>query len=144
MNRKNDVEVIINNRKYTLSGFESDEYMQKVATYINGKYEQFKMQEGFRNLDVDMKNVLMQINIADDYFKAKKQINEFENESENRSNEIFDMKHELITMQTKNDTLSKELAQAKDDFVQAQKKIIRLEAQLKEYNTKISKLKETK
>lgn len=142
MNRKNDVEVVINNKKYTLSGFESDEYMQKIASYINAKYAQFRLQEKFRHLDADMKNILIQINIADDYFKAKRQISEYETESENKSNEIFDIKHELITMQTKNETLSKELAQAKDDFVQAQKKIIRLEAQLKDYNTKISKLKE--
>lgn len=142
MNRKNDVDVIINNKKYTLSGFESDEYMQKIASYINSKYAQFRLVEQFRHLDADMKNVLLEINIADDYFKAKKQINEYETESENKSNEIFDMKHELITMQTRNEALSKELAQAKDDFVQAQKKIIRLEEQIKEYNKKISKLKE--
>lgn len=142
MNRKNDVDVIINNKKYTLSGFESDEYMQKVASYINSKYAQFRLVEQFRHLDADMKNVLLEINIADDYFKAKKQVNEYETESENKSNEIFDMKHELITMQTRNEALSKELAQAKDDFVQAQKKIIRLEEQIKEYNKKISKLKE--
>lgn len=142
MNRKNDVDVIINNKKYTLSGFESDEYMQKIASYINSKYAQFCLVEQFRHLDADMKNVLLEINIADDYFKAKKQINEYETESENKSNEIFDMKHELITMQTRNEALSKELAQAKDDFVQAQKKIIRLEEQIKEYNKKISKLKE--
>lgn len=141
MNRKNDVNVVINNKKYTLSGFESEEYMQKIAAYINGKYAQFRTQDTYRHLDSDMKNILMQINIADDYFKAKRQIYDFEAESENKSNEIFDIKHELITMQTKNDTLSKELAQAKDDFVQAQKKIIRLEAQLKEYNDKIAKLK---
>ncbi len=142
MNRKNDVDVIINNKKYTLSGFESDEYMQKIASYINSKYAQFRLVEQFRHLDADMKNVLLEINIADDYFKAKKQVNEYETESENKSNEIFDMKHELITMQTRNEALSKELAQAKDDFVQAQKKIIRLEEQIKEYNKKISKLKE--
>ena len=142
MNRKNDVAVIINNKKYVISGFESDEYMQKIASYINGKYAQFRLSDGFRHLDPDMKNVLLQINIADDYFKAKRQINDYENESEHKSNEIFDMKHELISMQTKNEALSKELAMAKDDFVQAQKKIIRLEAELKEYNKKISKLKE--
>jgi cell division protein ZapA len=142
MNRKNDVAVIINNKKYVISGFESDEYMQKIASYINGKYAQFRLSDGFRHLDPDMKNVLLQINIADDYFKAKRQINDYENESEHKSNEIFDMKHELISMQTKNEALSKELAVAKDDFVQAQKKIIRLEEELKEYNKKISKLKE--
>ena len=116
--------------------------MQKIASYINGKYAQFRLSDGFRHLDPDMKNVLLQINIADDYFKAKRQINDYENESEHKSNEIFDMKHELISMQTKNEALSKELAVAKDDFVQAQKKKIRLEEELKEYNKKISKLKE--
>ncbi|MCR5331762.1 MAG: cell division protein ZapA [Lachnospiraceae bacterium] len=36
-NKRNDTEVFINNKKYTLSGFESEEYLQKVAAYINTK-----------------------------------------------------------------------------------------------------------
>ena len=35
MNTKNDVEVIINGKQYTLSGYESSEYLQKIANHIN-------------------------------------------------------------------------------------------------------------
>ena len=37
MNTKNDIEVAINNKKYVLCGYESDEYLQKVALYLNQK-----------------------------------------------------------------------------------------------------------
>ncbi len=37
MAQKNDIKVVINNKVYTLSGQESEDYLQNVATYINGK-----------------------------------------------------------------------------------------------------------
>lgn len=130
MNKKTDTQVIINNKKYTISGFESDEYIQTIANYINNKYAQFKLTEGYNHLDGDMKNILLEINIADDYFKAKKQVAELENDSESKSNELFDLKHELINAQSKYEASLKEIMQVKDDFTQAQKKIIRMEAEI--------------
>ena len=47
MNTKNDVEVIINGRTYIISGYESSEYMQKIATHINSKYDEFKKSDSF-------------------------------------------------------------------------------------------------
>ena len=38
MSQKNDIPVVINNKVYTLSGFESEEYLQNVASYINGRF----------------------------------------------------------------------------------------------------------
>ena len=40
MSQKNDIPVVINNKVYTLSGFESEEYLQNVASYINGKIQE--------------------------------------------------------------------------------------------------------
>ena len=42
MDKKNNVEVIINNKIYTICGFESEEYLQKIASYINVKYNDLK------------------------------------------------------------------------------------------------------
>ena len=53
MKTKNDVEVIINGKQYTLSGYESSEYLQKIATHINEKFALFKEQEGYNKLDPD-------------------------------------------------------------------------------------------
>ena len=61
MKKKNDVEVLIDGRKYTLCGFESPEYIQKIASYINRKLAEFHKQEGYARLDLDLRNTLLAI-----------------------------------------------------------------------------------
>ena len=41
MASKTDTEVIIGGKVYTLSGYESEEYLQKVASYINNKMNEY-------------------------------------------------------------------------------------------------------
>lgn len=136
MNKRTDIEVIINNKRYTLGGYESEEYLQKVATYINNKYAELKKQDSYRVLDSDMRNVLLQINLADDYFKLKKQVQTVEADSDTKSGEIFDLKHEIILLQTKLEAVEKELNAAKAGYLQEQKKVIRLDAELNEIKKK--------
>jgi cell division protein ZapA len=50
MNKMNNIEVIINNKRYTLRGYESEEYLQKVASYINNKHQEFKKQDFYKLL----------------------------------------------------------------------------------------------
>ncbi len=44
---KTDTEVIIGGRVLTLSGYESEEYLQKVASYINNKLAEYNRVESF-------------------------------------------------------------------------------------------------
>lgn len=132
MNKKTDADVIINDKRYTLGGYESAEYLQKVAAYINSKYSEFKQQDFYKSLDLEMRNVLMQINLADDYFKLKDQMKEAKTDNDTKSGEIFDLKHEIIAIQTKLESTQKELAATKDANLEEQKKIIRLETELNE------------
>jgi cell division protein ZapA len=134
MNKMNDIEVIINNKRYNLRGYESEEYLQRIASYINNKHLEFKKQDFYKMLDSEMKNVLMEINIADDYFKIKNQIKDMEAENENKSKEIYDLKHEVISAQTKLDVGSKEIDALTKELNEAQKKIIRLETELMDKN----------
>lgn len=129
-NKKNDIEVLINNKKYVLCGYESEEYMQKVASYINNKYSEFRLKDSYRSLDPDLKRVLMEINLADDYFKVQKKMAELEQNGEQRSVELFDLKHEIITAQAKTETVEKELEALKTEYMEAQKKIVKLETEL--------------
>ena len=78
---KTDTEVIIGGRVLTLSGYESEEYLQKVASYINNKLAEYNRVESFRRQPADIQNILVELNIADDYFKAKKQIEEMEEDT---------------------------------------------------------------
>lgn len=130
MNQYHDTEVIINNKRYTLAGYESEEYLQKVASYINSKHNEFKNRDAYKFLDTDLRNILIQINIADDYHKAKDKIKEIEVDSESKSKEIFDLKHELISVQTKLNTANKEIEELQKELNEAQKKVFRLETEL--------------
>lgn len=128
---KTDTEVIIGGKVLRLSGYESEEYLQKVAAYINSKVAEFTRVESFRRSPVDTQNVLLQLNIADDYFKAKKQIALLEEEIAAKEKDLYDLKHELIASQIKLDNSEKNLKSTRKDLDETNKKVIRLETELK-------------
>jgi cell division protein ZapA len=136
MNKYHDIEVIINNKRYTLSGYESEEYLQKIASYINSKHLEFRGSDVYKFLDADLKNILMQINIADDYFKTMDKQKEIQTENDAKSNEIFDLKHEIISAQSKLSMTEKELEDLKKELYETQKKIVRLETELSDAEKK--------
>ena len=104
---KNIAEVLIGGKIVKLSGYESAEYLQKIASYINGKINEFNELDGFKRQSLDYRNLLIELNIADDYFKAKKQAEVLEDGIASRDKEIFDLKHSLIDMQRQLDDLKK-------------------------------------
>ncbi len=130
MNKYHDIEVIINNKRYVLSGYESEEYLQKIASYINSKHNEFKNRDAYKFIDADLRHILIQINIADDYYKTREKLSEAEKDIEAKSNEIFSYKHEMISLQTRIDSDQKEMEELKKELNEAQKKIVRLETEL--------------
>ena len=68
---KNDTTVTIGGKTYTLSGYESENYLQEVASYLNTKIAEIRNDRELQKLPFEMRNVLLQLNIADDYFKAR-------------------------------------------------------------------------
>lgn len=136
MSPKTDTEVIIGGKVFTLSGYESEDYMQKIASYINGKITEYGKLDGFRRQPLDKQNILLQLNIADDYFKAKKQISILEEELQGKEKELYDLKHELIASQIKLENAEKALKSAQNDLNESSKKIVRLETELSDRNKK--------
>ena len=63
MSSKTDTEVIIGGKIFTLSGYESEEYLQRVASYINNKLEEYSKIESFRRQPMDTQSVLMQLTL---------------------------------------------------------------------------------
>lgn len=136
MAAKTDTEVIIGGKVFILSGYESEEYLQKVASYINNKVSEYSKVDGFRRQTADTQSVLLQLNIADDFFKAKKQIAMLEEENESKDKEIYDLKHELITSQIKLESTETTMKKMQDELTENGKKIVRLETELKETTKK--------
>lgn len=131
MSSKTDTEVIIGGKVFTLSGYESEEYLQKVASYINNKAIEYGKLENFRHQSPDTQSVLLQLNIADDYFKAKKQIALLEEDLETKDKELYNLKHELISAQIKLENSEKQVKELQKELSENAKKIVRLETELK-------------
>lgn len=128
---KNYAEVIIGGKVFTLSGFESEEYLQKVSTYLNHKITECSNIDGYRRQSAETRSTLLALNIADDYFKAKRQGAVLEQDVEQKDKEMYDLKHELISTQIKCDNLEQELVKLKEEKQQLQMQIVKLEAESK-------------
>ena len=122
MSSKNNTEVILGGKVFTLSGYESEEYLQKVASYINNKLAEYSKEDSFRRQNAEVR--------ANDYFKAKKLGDSLSEEIENKDKEIYDLKHELIAAQIKTDAAEKEITELKKEIAKYQKNIVQLETEL--------------
>ncbi len=128
---KNYTEVLIGGKVFTLSGFESEEYLQKVSTYLNHKIAECASMEGFNRQSAETRSTLLALNIADDYFKAKRQGAALEQDVEQKDKEMYDLKHELISTQIKCENLEQELQKVKEEKQQLQMQIVKLDAEIK-------------
>ena len=136
MSSKNKTEVLIAGKIFTLSGYESEEYLQKVATYINNKIAEFKKLDGYNHQTKENKSIRLELNIADDYFKAKKQVEMVEEELSEKDKELYDLKHELINAQIQLENQEKDLEASRKENTELQKEVVRLQTERDERNRK--------
>ena len=130
MSSKNTTEVIIGGKVFTLGGYESEEYLQKIASYINNKLAEFGKDENFRKQSAEIRANLMYLNVADDYFKAKNQAESIQTDSESRDRQLYDVKHELVTARLRIDTLEQELEELHRQMESKEKENRHLSAEL--------------
>lgn len=132
MTEKTDVQVIIDNKVLTISGYESEEYLQRVALYINNKISEFNQLDGFKFANKDMQHRLIEVNITDDYFKEKEKSEKLTSELKAKTDEAYDLKHDVINKDMQIKTKNEEISKINESLREAQKKIVQLEAELKD------------
>ncbi len=101
MKDKNIVEVIIAGEKYRLSGYESTEYIHRVAAYINSKYDEIEAMK--LHLNSEKKSVLVDLTITDELFKANEELDQLKREREDTDKKLFNLKSELASTKDKLD-----------------------------------------
>ncbi len=128
---KNCTEVLIGGKVFTLSGFESEDYLQKISTYLNHKIADCESVEGYNRQSAETRSTLLALNIADDYFKAKRQGAVLENDVQQKDKEMYELKHELISTQIRCENLEQEIERLKEENQQLQIQIVKLETEMK-------------
>ena len=129
---KNTAKVIIGGKIITLGGYESEEYFQKVASYINKKMDELSAMPGYSRQPMETKHTLISLNITDDYFNAKKQAEVFEQDLQQKDQEMYDLKHELISLRMQIEEAQKNEQEALDEKNLLEGKVKELEKELDE------------
>ncbi len=133
MAAKNSIKVLIGGKIITLSGYESEEYLQKVALYMDGKITELSALPGYARQPMETKHTLLSLNISDDYFKARKQAEMYEQDLNAKDQEMYDLKHELTALQM-------ELGNTKAEKEELENKARDLESQVKSMEGRIREL----
>lgn len=129
---KNNVNVIIGDRMYTLSGYEEKEYLEQVASYLNNKIDEEKSLDYYNKLSQDMRTVLLELNIANDYFKARDHVVSNEENMKHKDQEITNLKHELVANQLETKDLKEQIASMQSEIRELRLNKTRLEASLED------------
>lgn len=139
MAKKNAAEVLINGKIYTISGYESTAYLQKVAVYLNEMEDKVSQMEGYRRLGSEEKQLLKNMNLADEYFKAHDAKEQLEKELESREKEIYNLKHDLIDARMEKDNLMKRIQELEGEL-QNEKKQLKQSASVRKLHKPEQKL----
>lgn len=129
---KNTAQVVIGGKIITLGGYESEEYFQKVASYMNNKISELSEMPGYSRQPMETKHTLLSLNITDDYFKAKKQAEIYEQDLNQTAQEMYSLKHELIDLRMQIDEAQKKEKEALEEKNLLEGKVRELEKELDE------------
>ncbi|HHV99748.1 MAG TPA: cell division protein ZapA [Clostridiaceae bacterium] len=120
---KSRVEVRIAGKEYILVGPATDEYIQKIALYVDKKMNE--IMKANHKLSTSMAAVLTALNVADDYFKS------LEN-SENLERKLKRAQEHLEILKDENENLSGENAVLSEENTSLKLELAKREAELRE------------
>ena len=121
MAEKTDAQVNIGGKTYTLSGYESEEYILKVAQYLNTKIRALSDDPEYGKMTPDMRQILLNLNIAEDYFREIAKNEELQCVIDKKDNDLYDIKHELVAAQMKLENAQKSAADPEKNTAETKK-----------------------
>lgn len=131
MDSKNYTQVLIDGKIYTLGGSEDEGYLQKTASYVNEKNNVLRKIPGFSKQSVEYRTAMVELNLADDYFKALERGTEVERQRDDMEREMYSLKHELVSTQMKLEVVLKDLEERQRELEELTREKNRLDRKIK-------------
>ena len=127
---KNRVTIKVGGKEYTLVGVESEEYIQKVALYVNKKM--IDVMKSDNTLSTASGAVLVALNIADEYIKETEKSVIFEKK-------LADMDKNIEELKEENERLKRENAMLKGKCDNFKLELVKRETELKEVRNNMNR-----
>src|SRR5699024_3059549 len=105
----NYVDVIIDEKVYSLGGSDNSDYIQMVAAYINDKIQTLKAQPYYYKQSTDTRNVMAMLSIADDYFETKQNVEDLKKELQAHAPEVNKLKKQILDVNSMLEQMERQL-----------------------------------
>lgn len=135
-------EVMIDGQLILLTGGDED-YLRKVASYINGKLSELKQGRQYSRRNSNYRKLMLWLNLADDYMKEKAVSERLRREAETHEAEVYTLKREIVEKRLELEKADSRLKQeqAQEDALkkhvdEMQKRIAELEKEIDEFLSK--------
>ncbi|MDD7209430.1 MAG: cell division protein ZapA [Lachnospiraceae bacterium] len=126
MEEKKRLSVVIDNKVYLLSGG-SEAYLQKLASYVDGKIRELKKQQGYSKLSQEYRDILLALNLTEEIFKMQDEREIFQQDHLEKEQEIYRLKQDMVDKTMRLDNADKLVEEYKKKVNELQKQIIELE-----------------
>ena len=126
MEERSELSVVIDGKVYRLSGG-SDIYLQKPASYVDGKIRELKKQPGYNKLSTEYRDILLALNITEELFKLRAEIEVFPQDRRAGAPALSELTPQIVDKDMRLDAANKLVADYKARVNELQKQIIGLE-----------------
>lgn len=96
---KEKIQVVILGKVHTIVADEDKQYLQNLASYIDYKLREVINHPSYRTMSHENRQLFTQLNLAEDYVKAKEWIEKLEKDKENTKKEIYELKEKIVQLE---------------------------------------------
>ena len=112
---KQIIDVVIGGRVFKLSASESPDYIKRVADYIDNKLRELNVTASSDIMKEDYFAIILALNIADELFKSKENIDNIEPPTREEALQIAELKNQLMTKINDYSLLSQQFKDKSDE-----------------------------
>lgn len=117
MTEKRKVDIIIDGRNFTVVGAKDEEYIRKIARYVDEKVKELANKND--KLSQTMSATLAALNIADEYYMVKEKLEELEIQAKDPMKKYDNLIAELEKSKTTIRNLESECEKYKDNLIKS-------------------------
>ena len=100
-----------------------------MAQFVNEKIQEVRTLPGFKRLDEEYQTLLLNLNLADAYFKEKEEVTRLAEAAEEKERELYAVKHDMVSTQMKLEAALKQQEKLGERMEEWKKKYEELKAE---------------
>ena len=133
MESNSQIEVTIAGNQYTLTTEKDEAYIRELVEYVDQKLAEIDAFRGSSYMSPHLRTILVAINMADDLFSERRAPHLPDQEAEEFTKRVRELKSENVSLRQKNDALALQSRKAQAEAARSQEELALAKKELQDY-----------